>query len=65
MVRDELCIGTEEYSLAQQHEFKLIKPGYIFQLYSHYQAYLQSLAQLRICVKFYAFNTYSSTGDCR
>jgi hypothetical protein len=39
-------IGTEEYSLAQQYVFKLIKPGYMFQLYSHHQAYLQSLVEL-------------------
>jgi hypothetical protein len=41
-----LSIGTEEYSLAQQYAFKLIKPGYMFQLYSHHQAYLQSLFEL-------------------
>jgi hypothetical protein len=26
--------------------FKLIKPGYMFQLYTHHQAYLQSLVEL-------------------
>jgi hypothetical protein len=34
-----LCVittGTEKYSLAQQYVFKLIKPGYMFQLYSHH-----------------------------
>jgi hypothetical protein len=36
-----LCfVGTEEYSLAKQYVFKLIKPGYMFQLNSHHQAYL-------------------------
>jgi hypothetical protein len=46
-------IGTEEYSLTQQYVFKLIKPGYMFQLYSHYQAYLQSLVEL------YMLNSYA------
>jgi hypothetical protein len=41
-----ITIGTEEYSLAQQYVFKLIKPGYMFQPYSHHQAYLQSLVEL-------------------
>jgi hypothetical protein len=47
-----LSTGTEEYSLAQQYVFKLIKPGYKFQLYSHHQAYLQSLVEL------YMLNAY-------
>jgi hypothetical protein len=46
-----LCVvtnGTEQYSLAQQYlyVFQLIKTGYMFQLYSHHQACLQSLAEL-------------------
>jgi hypothetical protein len=40
------AVGTEEYSLAKQHVFKLVKPGYMFQLYSNHQAYLQSLVEL-------------------
>jgi hypothetical protein len=40
-----VTIGTAEYSLAQQHVCKL-KPGYMFQLYCHLQAYLQSLVEL-------------------
>jgi hypothetical protein len=48
-----VTIGTEEYSLAQQYVFKLIKPGYIFQLHSHHQAYLQSLVEL------YSVNSYA------
>jgi hypothetical protein len=40
-----ITISTKEYSLAQQNVFKLIKPGYMFQLYSHHQAYLQSLVK--------------------
>jgi hypothetical protein len=47
-----ITISTEEYSLPQQYVFKLIKPGYMFQLYSHYQAYLQSLVEL------YMLNAY-------
>jgi hypothetical protein len=47
-----VCIGTEEYSLAQKYAFQLIKPGYMFQLYSHHQAYLQSLVEL------YVLNVY-------
>jgi hypothetical protein len=45
--------GTEEYSLAPQYVFKLIKPGYTFQLYSHHQTYLQSLVDL------YKLNAYA------
>jgi hypothetical protein len=45
--------GTEEYSLAQQYVFKLIKPGYMFQLYKHHQDYLQSLVEL------YMLNTFA------
>jgi hypothetical protein len=41
-----ITISTKEYSLAQQDVFKLLKAGYMFQLYSHHQAYLQSLVQL-------------------
>jgi hypothetical protein len=41
-----ITIGTEVYSLAQQYVFNLIKPGYMFQLYSHHQAYVQSLVEL-------------------
>jgi hypothetical protein len=41
-----ITIGTEEYSLTQKYVFKLIKPGYMFQLYSHHQAYLQALVEL-------------------
>jgi hypothetical protein len=41
-----ITIGTKEYSLTQQYVFKLIKPGYMFQLYSHHQAYPQSLVEL-------------------
>jgi hypothetical protein len=41
-----LTVGTKEYSLAQEYVFKLIKPGYMFQLYSNHQAYLQSLVEL-------------------
>jgi hypothetical protein len=51
-----LCVrtvGTEEYRLAQQYVFKLVKPGYMFQLYSNHQAYLQSLVEL------YMFNAYA------
>jgi hypothetical protein len=48
-----ITIGTEEYSLAQQYVFKLIKPGYMFQLYSLYQAYLQSFVEL------YMLNAYA------
>jgi hypothetical protein len=47
-------ISTKEYSLAQQYAFKLIKPDYMFQLYSHHQAYLQSL------VKLYMLNAYGT-----
>jgi hypothetical protein len=36
-----IALGTEQYSPAQQYIFKLIKPGYMFQLHSHHQAYLQ------------------------
>jgi hypothetical protein len=39
--------NIQEYSLAQQNVFKLIKPGYMFQLYSQHQAYLQLLVELR------------------
>jgi hypothetical protein len=45
-------IGTEKHSPAQQYVFKLLKPGYMFQLYSH-QAYLQSLVEL------YMLNAYA------
>jgi hypothetical protein len=48
-----ITIGTHEYSLAQQYVFKLIKPCYMFVLYSHYQAYLQSLVEL------YTLNAYA------
>jgi hypothetical protein len=41
-----MTIGTDEYSLAWQYVFKLIKLGYMFQLYSHYQSYLQSIVEL-------------------
>jgi hypothetical protein len=47
-----LPLGTEEYSLAQ-HVFKLVKPGYMFLLYSHHLAYLQSLVEL------YMLNAYA------
>jgi hypothetical protein len=47
-----ITISTKEYSLAQQYLFQLIKPGYMFQLYSHHQAYLQSLVEL------YMLNAY-------
>jgi hypothetical protein len=40
-----ITIGTEKYSLSQ-HVFKLIKPEYMSQLYSHHQAYLQSLVEI-------------------
>jgi hypothetical protein len=43
--------GTHWYGgiqLAQQYVFESIKPGYMFQLYSHHQAYLQSLVELYI-----------------
>jgi hypothetical protein len=45
--------GQGHYSLAQQYVFKLIKPGYMFQQYSHHQAYLQSLVEL------YMLNVYA------
>jgi hypothetical protein len=48
----EINIGTEEYSLAQQYVLKLIKPGYMFQLYSHHQAYLQSLVMLFMLIAY-------------
>jgi hypothetical protein len=51
-----LCVvttGTEEHSLAQKYIFKLIKPGYVFRRYSHYQAYLQSLFEV------YMLNAYA------
>jgi hypothetical protein len=51
-----ITIGTEEYSLAQQYLFKLIKPCYMFQLYSHHQTYLQSLVEL------YMLNVYAMWG---
>jgi hypothetical protein len=51
-----ISIGTEKYSLAQQHTFKLIKPGYMFQVYSHHQAYTQSLVEL------YMLNVYTVWG---
>jgi hypothetical protein len=61
-------IGTEEYRLAQQYVFKLIKPGYMFQLHSQYQAYLQSLVELHMLNAYayiaYAFNIYSLISDC-
>jgi hypothetical protein len=41
-----ITTDTEEYSLAQQMYFNLIKTGYMFQPYSHHQAYLQSLVEL-------------------
>jgi hypothetical protein len=48
-----IIICTERYSLAQQYVFKLIQPGYMFQLYSHHQAYLQSPGKL------YTLNAYT------
>jgi hypothetical protein len=33
-------------TVAQQYVFKLIKSGFMFQQYSHYHAYLQSLVEL-------------------
>jgi hypothetical protein len=53
VVRTVIAIGTEDYSLAQ-YVFKLIKPGYMFQLYSHHQAYLQSLVELHMLLNAYA-----------
>jgi hypothetical protein len=50
-------ISTEECTLAQKYIFKLIKPGYMFQLYSHHQAYLQSLVEL------YMLNAYAMLGS--
>jgi hypothetical protein len=54
-------IGTEEYSLAQQYVFKLIKPGYMFQLYSHHQAYLQSLVELYVLNAYAVWDPSSET----
>jgi hypothetical protein len=50
----KINIGTEEYSLAQQYVFKLIKPGYMFHLLQPSSSpYLQSL------VKLHTLNAYT------
>jgi hypothetical protein len=46
---------TEKYNVAPQYIIKLIKPSYMFQLYSHHHAYLQSLGELYV----YMLNTYA------
>jgi hypothetical protein len=50
---------TKEYSQAQQYVFKLIKPGYMFQLYSRYQAYLLSLVELHMLNVYCMWNPSS------
>jgi hypothetical protein len=55
-------IGTEEYSLAQQYVFNLIKRGYMFQLYNHHQAHLQSLVELH---KLYAYAMWDPSSEAK
>jgi hypothetical protein len=52
----------ERYSLAQQYVYKLIKPGYMFQLYSDHQAYLQSLVELYM-LTLYRQTTYKDVAQ--
>src|SRR5215510_2258252 len=59
-----VSIDTEEYSLAQQYVFKLIKPGYMFQLYSHHQAYLQSLVELCMLNAYTMWDPSSKVKSC-
>jgi hypothetical protein len=59
----KITIGTEEYSLAQQYVFKLIKPDYMFQLYSHHQASLQSLVELYMLNAFTMWDASSEANN--
>jgi hypothetical protein len=59
-----MTVGTDGYSLAQQYVFKVIKPGYMFQLYSQYQAYLHSLVELYMLNAYAMWNPSSEANIC-